>query len=464
VAVALIAGAATAGSALWMTTREFTGYRTRQADRRVAELQQFLSAYYQTRQSWEGVATLLTTAHAPGNMQMHAAHMESGMHGATMPALMALMDLGARRLRIVDPRGEVLADTAGSVGGAVPAAELATGVPITVDGQSVGLLLLDRPSVPPLSALDQAYTRRLVTTAVLSGLGAAAVAGALGYVLALRFARPIRSLTGAASRMAQHDLSARVTVEGTDELAVLGREFNHMAEQLQRQEAVRRSMVADVAHELRTPVAILRGQFEAIQDGVAEPTPETLLPMHDEVVRLSRLLGDLQMLSLVDAGQLLLEQRAVAPAELAESAATAFGPAASGKDVAFDLVVATELPPVLADPDRTKQVLLNLLGNALRHTPEGGRISLTVKADGENVTFAVADTGEGISPDDLPHVFDRFYRGDKSRSRAGGGSGLGLAIARGIVEAHGGTIQVSSRVGEGTCFTFHLPADVRPKA
>ncbi|HYF75921.1 MAG TPA: ATP-binding protein, partial [Symbiobacteriaceae bacterium] len=272
-----------------------------------------------------------------------------------------------------------------------------------------------------------------------------------------RIARPLQSLTAAAGRMAQHDLTARVQVTGHDELALLGTEFNRMAEQLGRQEQLRRTMVADVAHELRTPVAILRSQFEAIQDGAAEPSVETLLPMHDEVLRLTRLLDDLQVLSLTDAGQLPLSRRPVDPMDLAEQTASAFRAAAAGKGIDFQVDTTGQPPTIDADPDRIKQVLLNLLGNALRHTPPGGAVQLEVSSTATEVCFAVIDTGEGINPADLPHLFDRFYRGDKSRSRSGGGSGLGLAIAKGIAESHGGTVTVASTPGQGSRFTLSLP-------
>lgn len=467
VVVALVAGAATAGAVIWSTSRTFSGYRVEQGDLRVAEVQQLLAAYYAARGSWDGVANLLAPGHdgmlpqrrgmghgmGPG-MGMGQG---MGMQGTAMPTMMALMDLGAERVQLVGTDGRTIADTGGSAGQTVSPAALATGLPITVGNQVVATLLIDRPAIPPLSLIDAAYNRRTTLSAVASGLGAALVAGVVGYILALRIARPLQSLTSAAGRMAQHDLTARVPVEGTDELAVLGTEFNRMAEQLGRQEQLRRTMVADVAHELRTPVAILRSQFEAIQDGAAEPTVETLLPMHDEVLRLTRLLDDLQVLSLTDAGQLPLSRRPIDPAELAENAAGAFRAAAAGKEITFEARTIGTPPAVMADPDRIKQVLLNLLGNALRHTPAGGTIQLEVSAAAAEVRFTVIDTGEGIHPADLPHLFDRFYRGDKSRSRGGGGSGLGLAIAKGIAESHGGTVTVASAPGQGSRFTLSLP-------
>jgi signal transduction histidine kinase len=477
VVVALVAGAATAGAVIWSTSRTFSGYRVEQGDLRIAEVQQMLGAYYAARGSWDGVANLLAPGHEAmldGLLQQHRGMGHGmgmgqgqgmgqgmgqgpGMGMGAMPTMIALMDLGAERVQLVGTDGRTIADTGGPVGAAVPPADLAGGLPITVGSQVVGTLLIDRPAIPPLSVIDAAYNRRTTFSAVASGLGAALVAGVVGLMLAGRIARPLQGLTSAAGRMARHDLTARVQVTGNDELAVLGTEFNRMAEELGRQEQLRRTMVADVAHELRTPVAILRSQFEAIQDGAAEATVETLLPMHDEVLRLTRLLDDLQILSLTDAGQLPLNRRPIDPGELAEQTASAFRAAAAGKGIDFQ-VGATGQPPIInADPDRIKQVLLNLLGNALRHTPPGGTIQLEVSSTANEVHFAVVDTGEGINPADLPHLFDRFYRGDKSRSRSGGGSGLGLAIARGIAESHGGSVSAVSTPGHGSRFTLSLP-------
>lgn len=455
--VALLAGVTTAGGILWSVHGQFSGYRAQQGDRRVEEILQFLGAYYQARGTWDGIAAILSPSHHAMWSGMHQMHAETGLHDI-MPGMMALMDLGAERVAIATQDGRTVADSLGQVGAPMAPSDLAKGLPIRVNDQQVGTLVLERPAVPPLSQLDRSLVSRLTLSALLSGLGAAILAGVLGLFLARRITVPLRGLTQAASHLALRDLSVRVGVAGEDEIAELGNEFNRMAGQLEQQEQLRRSMISDVAHELRTPVTYLRSQFEAMQDGVAEPNLETLLPMHDEVLRLSRLLDDLQALSLADAGQLPLHRVTVQPEPIMEAIAATFGAAAEAKEIHFELEVVPNLPDLRADTDRLKQVILNLLGNALRHTPEGGRIELRVAPAPSGIAITVADTGEGISPEDLPHVFDRFYRADKSRSRAGGGSGLGLAIAKGIVKAHGGSIHVESQVGVGSRFTILLPA------
>lgn len=450
--VALLTGTITVGATVWVLRDQFGGYRANQGDRRLLEVQQFLATYYSTRGSWAGVEELLSHSAAMANL--HQMHVEGGMNPTGM---MALMDLGASRIRLAGADGRTVADTGGTAGRPVSAAELAEGLPIRVNQQVVGTLLVDRPAVPPLSGLDQAFIGRTTLAALAGGLGAAVGAGLLGLALSGAITGPLAGLTRAARRMADRDLSVRVDAAAPGEVGALASAFNHMAAEMERQEGLRRNLVADVAHELRTPVAVLRGQFEAIQDGVVEPTVETLLPLHDEVLRLSRLLDDLQSLSLADAGQLPLHPVELEPADLVESVATAFAAAAASKDVEFVWTCPRGLPCLQADRDRIKQVLHNLLGNALRHTPKGGRIALEAAHTGPHVRFVVADTGEGIAPEDVPHIFDRFYRADKSRSRAGGGSGLGLAIARGLVRAHGGEISVRSELGKGSEFTVLLP-------
>jgi len=462
VMVALLAGAVTAGAILWAMRAHFSGYRAGQSDRRVAEVQEFLAAYWTGKGSWEGVSTVLLPAH--GGMMQGMPHMMAHGTDPTMSGMMALMELGATRVRLVGVDGRTVVDTAASVGAAVPPAEQAQGFPISAGGQTVGTLLIDRPAVPPLTELDIAFTRGVTASAMAGGVGVALAAGVLGFWTARKITRPLSQLSGAAKQLAGRDMGARVAVPGRDEVAALAEQFNRMAEQLERQETLRRTMVADVAHELRTPVAILRGQFEALQDGAVEPTPDVLLPLHDEVVRLGRLLDDLQALSLADAGQLPLRRSLVDPGDLARAVGAVFGAAAQDKGVQFASRIATELPVVNIDADRIKQVLLNLLGNALRHTQPEQSITLEAAVDGAWLVFSVRDTGEGISAEELPHVFDRFYRSEKSRSRAGGGSGLGLAIARGIAEAHGGTLTADSVLGKGSTFYLRLPVQETPSA
>jgi len=244
-----------------------------------------------------------------------------------------------------------------------------------------------------------------------------------------------------------------------------------MAGALAQAETLRRNLVADIAHELRTPLAVLQGHVEGLQDGVLSPTPPTLDRLHEETLLLTRLVDDLRELSLAEAGELKLERQPSDLGELLRRSVAAMQPQAAEKGVTLALDVAPDLPLANVDADRIGQVMRNLLANALRYTTAGGSVTVmarqTEKTRGTGVTgvtgevpallVAVADSGPGIAPDDLPHVFDRFYRADKSRSRASGGAGLGLAIVKQLVEAHGGRVWAESEVGKGATFKFTLP-------
>jgi len=268
---------------------------------------------------------------------------------------------------------------------------------------------------------------------------------------------PLANIMAAADAMAEGDLSVRTPEQGPGELRRLARSFNRMAEELERAEQRRRNLTADVAHELRTPLHILQGNLEGILDGVYEPTTEQIQAMLEETHLLTRLIDDLQTLSQAETGQLSLQMEQVDIGELLMDVNTSF----SGLAEAESIRLQVELPEtplfVSADAGRLDQVLSNLVVNALRHTPAGGRITLATELLPTTVRLSVSDTGEGIAAEDLPYVFDRFWRGDHARTRAAGaGSGLGLAIARQLVQAHGGKITVKSKPGVGTSFVVEL--------
>jgi two-component system sensor histidine kinase BaeS len=271
-----------------------------------------------------------------------------------------------------------------------------------------------------------------------------------------RMVRPVRSLTRAAQRMASGDRSARVRAKGRDELARLGDAFNVMAESVVATEQQRKAMVSDIAHELRNPLANVRGYLEGVGDGVVNLNGALVDSLLEETMLLQRLIDDLQDLALADAGRLRVHPQPLDAVELAEQVVTAEQPHALAGGVSL-AVVAGGAAPVLADPVRLRQALGNLVANALRYTPPGGTVAVRVDHTATGVTFAVADTGTGIEAEHLPHLFDRFYRADVSRSRETGGSGLGLAIVRHLAEAHGGRVSVESTVGVGSTFTLVLP-------
>jgi signal transduction histidine kinase len=258
--------------------------------------------------------------------------------------------------------------------------------------------------------------------------------------------------------MASGELEQAVPVNSVDEIGELAAAFNQMSRAVSRANSARRQMTADVAHELRTPLTVIAGYVEAMRDGVLAPTPERLSVIYSEMEHLQHLVGDLRTLSQADAGELKLSLQPLDPAEVLQQTSAAFAHQAAQKGVRLELLLDSGLPRVLADETRLDQVLDNLLSNALRHTPSGGRVVLAASATGGRVRLAVQDTGPGIAPEALPYIFDRFYRADGSRSEETGQSGLGLAIAKALVEAHGGTISVEAAVGQGTTFGIELRA------
>ena len=291
-----------------------------------------------------------------------------------------------------------------------------------------------------------------------AGIGAAALGTLLVWLLSRRTLAPLQDLGEAARRLGRGDLSQRADTSGPREIQQLAHSFNVMATELEEAERHRRNLTADIAHELRTPLSNIQGYLEAMRDGLVQPTQETVDTIHGQAIQLSRLVEDLRLLALVESGDLRLQLSPVGMEQLLQSAAEAVRPRAEAKGVLLTVDMEEALPDMQLDATRISQVVGILLENAITHAPEGGEVSLSARAVGGHVEVAVADNGPGIAPEDLPRLFDRFYRADQSRSRETGGSGLGLTIARRLAEAHRGTIEVSSEPGRGSRFTVRLPA------
>jgi len=310
----------------------------------------------------------------------------------------------------------------------------------------------------PVGDAEQNFLDRVNTSLLVAGIAGAGVAIVLGLVLTRQLTRPIQSLKKGAVRIAKGDLSYRVKVESRDELGELAESFNHMAESLDNSEETRRRLLADIAHDLRTPLSVIEGTVDAMLDGVYQPNPENLGSIKEETAFLTGLVADLRDLSLAEAGQLKLVLEPANLAELVQRRVSQAEVMARKKDIVLKSDIAAGLPYVEMDGKRIEQVVANLLINALNHTPSGGTVTVSVSSGRDGVLVSVTDTGEGISPEHLPHIFERFYRADNARSRKSGGAGLGLAIAKQMVELHGGRIWVDSEVGKGSKFSFTLPA------
>jgi signal transduction histidine kinase len=308
-------------------------------------------------------------------------------------------------------------------------------------------------------ASADAFRDSIFQTLLISTFTASVVAVLIAILVSSRITAPLRRLVTGSHRIAAGDFGARVSAAEHDEIGELAETFNAMAAALEDAESRRVRLIGDVAHELRTPLATLRGNLEGLLDGVVAPEPELWARLHGETVRLGRLVDDLQELSRVESGQLTLEIRPVAPARVIDAALARLSPQYAEKGVDIRAEASDQLPMMAADEIRMVQVLTNLLSNALRYTPSGGSVTISVRRDGDSVTTEVRDTGAGIPAEHLPQIFDRFYRVDRARSRALGGSGIGLTIARALVEAQGGRIWADSPgPDEGSTFSFALPA------
>ena len=306
--------------------------------------------------------------------------------------------------------------------------------------------------------LDMAFHTATLISLAVAVAASVATALALSWVVSARVVQPVRALAAAAQRIARGAHTARVPVRGTDELAQLAGAFNEMATSLEHAEQIRRQLLADVAHELRTPLATVESYVEALADGVLAADAENWTAIRSETARLNRLVNDLQRVSRAEAHQLDLHPAPTDPGELVQAAVKAARPAFATKGVALASDIQTDLPMVEVDRERIAEVLANLLTNALRHTPPGGTVQASVGQRADRIEIAVADDGEGIAAEHLDRIFERFYRIDPARARASGGTGIGLTIVRAIIEAHDGSVQASSEgIGRGASFTVRLP-------
>ncbi len=368
--------------------------------------------------------------------------------GDARTELTHLAALDGLRLSLLLPHGRVLP------AGPAPAGRVA-GAPVLLHGRRLATVSVSYENGALLSNEDRQLEASLDRLHLVAAAVAAFAALVVGLVLAEALSRPLRRIRATAEQLERGDLEARVEAGGEPEVRAVGRALNRLAETLSHEEDLRRESVADLAHELRTPVNGLLSRIEAAQDGLL-PHPENLAAMHGEATRLTRLLDDLSRLADAERPGLLLDKAPINLAEVAEAIGQAFAARFTKAGIAFSSGCTAAW--ALGDPGRLEQVVANLLSNSLAYTEPGGKVSLTAGRDGRETFVEVADTGVGIDPEDLGHIYTRFWRGDRSRSRATGGSGIGLAIVRELVRAHEGRIDVESSPGRGSRFRVVLPA------
>ena len=409
--------------------------------------------FYAQNGTWDGVEQVLSSA--PGVMEGHGAGRGQGQGGSqTQPGVQA----GPRTFGLADADGMVLVglEELYPTGSQLKEDQMESGVPVLFNGARVGTLLSSRSL--SYSGLEQNFLDQVNLGLLWTLLAAVLVVSLLSLLVSGSLTRPIKALTTASRNLAEGKRTQLVEVSSSDELGELGTSFNRMSLEIESAERLRKQMTADVAHDLRTPLTVIGGYVEAARDGALELTPERLDVLGLEVNRLNRLVSDLRTMSQSDSGELLISREAVEPAGLLTKISEVFRLQAEQKGISLKVEAAEGLPTLYGDEGRLMQVLENLVANAIRHTPNGGEINLGVsEAKNSTLLFSVADSGEGIPAEELPLIFERFHRVDKSRHADSNQSGLGLAIARAIVEAHGGRIWAESKPGKGTTIRFEIP-------
>ena len=342
------------------------------------------------------------------------------------------------------------------VGQKIGAEQLAGALPVVVNNTTVGLVVSLAHGMNGLGNLEEDFVGSLTSYALIIGLIISLAAIILGVLMARAIVRPIKTMSQAAHRLARGDLDCTVPLQGSDEIMQLAEDFNLMSESLRKTQTMRRNLTADIAHELRTPLTILRANLDELQSRAKDPDQVAIANLQDEVLRMSKLVKDMETLALAETGHLVINKKRVKLESIMERLAPVI-PEMEGRGIKLEVDLEAGLPKVAADPDRLLQVVLNLLSNALAHSPEGGRIMIKGTKKENLVLMSFTDQGGGIATEQLPFIFERFYRADSSRSRREGGMGLGLAIARSLVEANGGQIWADSSVGKGTIFYFTIP-------
>lgn len=437
-------------------------------DQQRSTLQTSLEAFYQANGSWNGVEgqwirMMFRSPYdegytsPPGNQEADMTPLPQQEGPRPLPVRPGERDRRSL-FGLADSEGQVIiaTDPGYPVGSTLPAKELRAGTPVTVEGKRVGTILTARLN-PRFNPEENLYLQRTNTALLFATMGAMLVALVIGVILASALIRPLQELTQAAKNIARGQLEQQVSVNGSDEIGQLGTAFNRMSQEVARVNQQRKQMTADIAHDLRTPLTVIAGYVESMQDGVLKPTPERLALIYTEIERLQNLVDDLKMLSQVDAGELPLHPRPIPPETLLEHAAAPFQHRAEQQNIMLTVAAEPDVPEINVDEGRLMQVFGNLIANSLRYTAPGGEISLSAARRDGAVVLAVQDTGTGITPEELPFIFDRFHRADKSRHSETGESGLGLAIVKALVEAHHGTVRALSAQGKGTRIEIELP-------
>jgi signal transduction histidine kinase len=406
-----------------------------------------LEIYYQEHGTWEGADILLENQ----NVQIPAGQGQGRQgQGNTQTG-------GSRGLSVAQMDGAIVLGAGKTESLILTSLDLEDAIPLVNNKQTIGYLYSQTGFYMPDQSLEEDILARLDSALRSAALISGSVALILAMLLAYFLSRPLQQLTVAAVNMAEGDLSQRVETKGPQELSSLGKAFNQMASSLEQTETSRKAMTADIAHELRTPLAVQRANLEAFQDGIYELSPEGITPLLEQNRLLTRLVEDLRTLALAEGGQLALKKTPNYLGTLCTGITNRFQAQALQKNTAMRILLPEHCAPVMIDQLRVEQILTNLMQNALRYTPAGGTIQLHMTCENNFQAISIHDSGPGIPEDALPHLFERFYRTDAARSREQGGTGLGLAIARQLAEAHGGNLTAANHPEGGAIFTLQIP-------
>lgn len=439
VSIALVATLATALAGIYSARTLFSAYLEKNQSLQAQNWAATFAEYYQQNNGFSGIENT--------NRPMQRGRGYGRMMGGG----------GGSGFVLVQTDGLVLWDSSGMISGQRLGQEQLSGaVPVVVNGATVGLVVNTSHGLNGLGTLEQDFVSSLTYYALIIGIIIGLAAVGLGIIMARPIVRPIHTMSEAAHRLAGGDLDCSIPVQGSDEIRQLAEDFNLMSESLRKSQIMRRNLTADIAHELRTPLTILRANLDELQVKTRDADQVIIANLQDEVLRMSKLVKDMEILALAETGNLRINKNQVRLEAVLDRIAPVL-PEFEGRGVALEITLEPNLPEIMADPDRLLQVFLNLLSNALVHSPEGSKVFIRGAKKESFIEILIIDQGAGIDPAQLPYVFERFYRADTSRSRREGGMGLGLAIARSLVEAHGGQIGVESTVGQGSIFTFNIP-------
>lgn len=399
-----------------------------------------LESYYAANRTWQNVKSSFSMGSGRGQGQ-----------GGGANAL-------GRDYILADLSGTILlSPTSTEVGSSIPEETLSQAIKLTVSGDVVGYLIPQGGVLELPDDFEELLIERVNQASLVAGLISGAVAILIALVLAALILRPIRELTKAAKKMAQGDLTQRVEVQGEGEFATLGQTFNQMSQSIQEAENQRMAMTADIAHELRNPLAIQRAHLEALQDGIYPLSQENLTLISEQNHQLTRLVEDLRTLALADAGELALNKRPLNLSQFCQETLIRFEPQAQTKRIQLTANCDSENLIVKVDKERLQQIYDNLMQNALRYTPSEGLIRLTFTKQGDHAICKIHNSGSELSEEALRHLFERFYRSERARDRSSGGTGLGLSIARKLAEAHGGSLTGKNHPSGGVVFELSLP-------